>query len=271
MRMSSTVAILFAIIMLLAGNATAQDEINIERKNTLYDVLPRWLVDMPTAGTLRKGYYNLGLRIQPYGGGLFYCDIGLSNRLMLGVSYGGRRLISDRDVDWNPRIGFSAKFRVIDEIEVFPAFTVGYTDQGHGAWIDSWDRYEFKSRGFYGVLSRNFYFYQWTSGWHFGMNYSLEGETDNDESVNFFAGIDVAFNYNLALMFEYDLAINDDKSAVPVSGKGRGYLNLSVKWLFTANLELELLAKDLLINRPGDNNTFSREVRLTFIDSFGRR
>ena len=265
------------ILIVCAAPLTAQENYNQEvpndRANTLYDVLPRWLVDCPTAGTLHRGYYNLGLNIFRDGGGLGFADIGLSSRFMLGVSYGGQGLISDHSVDWFPRIGFSTRFRIVDEMEFFPALTIGYSDQGHGGWSAEFDRYEYKSRGFFGVLSRNFYFYQWSAGWHAGLNYSLEHDIDNDKNLNLFLGIDVAFNYNLGLLVEWDSGLNDNDETTPISGRGRGYMNTSIKWLFTSNLELELLLKDLFNNRPnwrGYNAGVSREIRLTYIDSFGR-
>ena len=177
-------------------------------------------------------------------------------------------MVSNKNPDWNPRIGFSLKFRIIDELEYFPGVAVGYTDQGFGAYRPDYDRYTFKSRGFYGVASRSFYFYQWTAGWHFGVNYSLEDDGDGDNDINIFGGFDATFNYNLALLLEYDAGLNDDRGEFPeVAGKGRGYLNLSIKWLFAEDLELEILLKDLLINRR-EADTFTREVRLLYVDHF---
>jgi hypothetical protein len=43
---------------------------------------------------------------------------------------------------------------------------------------------------------------------------------------------------------------------------------MSVKWLFTEHLEMEALFRDLLVNRRGEDITFSRGIRLTYIDKF---
>lgn len=263
--------LIFAGLLILSGsNAKAQ---NYDVSNTLYDVAPRWLVDMPTAGTLPRGHYQIGTRLYPSGGAIGFTDIGLSNRLMIGISYGGQDVVSNKNPNWNPKIEFSIRFRPIDEIDYFPAVTLGFSSQGNGAWDKDIERYTFKSRGFYGVVSRSFYFYQWTAGWHVGLNYSLESEVDDDKALNFFLGVDATFKYNLALLFEYDAALNDDRSTLPGSqepafgGKGRGYMNMSIKWLFTENLELEVMMKDLLVNRR-ESETITREMRLTYIDRF---
>jgi hypothetical protein len=102
----------------------------------------------------------------------------------------------------------------------------------------------------------------------------MENDVDKETDVNFFVGFDATFKYNLAMLLEWDAALNDDRSTLPngdkydFSGKGRGYLNLSVKWLFTEHLEIEALLKDLLVNRKGDGVTFIRGLKLTYIDTF---
>ncbi|HWR82234.1 MAG TPA: hypothetical protein VN285_02920 [Candidatus Deferrimicrobium sp.] len=272
MRLTASVAGAVLLTASLVSTIAAQES-GQWREGSLYETPPRWLVDVPTAGTLRRGAYTIGVRFYPNGGALGNCDIGLSNRLMLGISFGAEDVISSRSPNWNPRIEFSAKFRVIDEHEYFPAVSVGFTSQGFGAWNKDFDRYTFKSRGFYAVGSRSFYFYEWTAGWHAGINYSLENDVDDDKDLNFFLGVDATFKYNLALLLEIDAALNDDRSALPsgeiykFAGQGRGYLNLSVKWLFAENLELEALLKDLLVNRR-EAETITREIRLMYIDKF---
>ncbi|MEA3296485.1 MAG: hypothetical protein U9R56_01310 [candidate division Zixibacteria bacterium] len=262
------------LVLVISSGLKAQNDFS-GAQSSLYDVPPRWLIDMPTAGTLPRGYFNICFRFYPNGGTLASTDIGLSHRFMLGISFGGEGVLSTDDPDWNSRFEFSTKFRIIDEMEFFPAVTAGFSSQGFGAWDSDFERYQYKSRGFYAVVSRSFYFYSWTSGWHAGINYSLENEIDNDNNINFFGGFDATFKYNLALLLEYDAAFNDDWSDLPegmkdkekYSGKRYGYLNCAIKWLFAENLEIEFLIKDLLVNRR-ESSTFSRGVRLTYIDSF---
>jgi hypothetical protein len=259
------------VILLIPSAVLAQDDFDPADPG-LYGIPPRWVIDMPTAGTLPRGNFDMSVRVYS-GGALGMTNIGLSNRLQVGIAFGGGNIVSNQHPKWNPRIEFNVKFRVIDELEYFPAVTAGFSSQGYGAWDEEVQRYAFKSRGFYGVASRSFYFYNWTAGWHLGINYTLESDIDKDKDINFFGGLESSFRYNLGLAMEYDAAINDDRSKLPngdpnsFAGKGRGYLNLSIKWLFADNLQLEALAKDLLVNRR-ESETFAREVRLTYNDSF---
>jgi len=263
------------VLILTARPANAQETSPEVRPSTgFYSYPPRWLVDLPTAGTLPRASFGVAIRLYPDGGAMGMIDIGLSHRMQLGISYGGEGVISNQKADWNENINFNIKFRFVDEMEYFPAITGGFVSQGFGAWNDSLSRYTFKSRGFYAVASRSFYFYNWVAGWHAGINYSLEGKIDEDKSINAFGGFDATFQYNLAFVIEYDAALNDNKSTLPnnggpndFGGKGRGYLNTSLRWLFTDNLELEFMLKDLLTNRK-ESTTFTREVRITYIEGF---
>ena len=275
-----TVAIALLLFALSVGVQAQQPAAQSNQTSphaSLYQIPPRILIDCPTAGTLPRGNYDLVTRVFADGGAILRTDIGFVDRLQMGISYGGEQIFSRVEPTWNPSVEFSIKLRIIDELQVFPAVAIGFSSQGYGVWSDTFDRYEYKSRGFYAVMSRSFFLYNWTSSWHLGANYSLEKKVDEDADVNFFLGYDATFQYNIALLLEYDVALNDDRSSLPdgspypFAGKGRGYLNASLKWLFRDHLQLELLLKDILQNRrslAGEDNTIVRELRLTFTDGF---
>ncbi|PKK83522.1 MAG: hypothetical protein CVT49_08360 [candidate division Zixibacteria bacterium HGW-Zixibacteria-1] len=238
-----------------------------EPARTLYDIPPRVLIDAPTAGTLPRGSFDIMMSVYSNGGILGKTSIGLSNRFMVGMSYGAEGIISDRTANANPEIEFNVKLRLIDENYYLPAFAVGFNSQGYGAYIDDRKRYTYKSKGFYGVISRSFMLQNLNAGVHAGANYSLEYDYDSEEEPSFFFGMDARFNYNIGFFIEYDLALNDNRSSIGYA-KGRGYLNASLKWMYSENLELEFVVKDLLLNRREDASTFGRELRFTYIEFF---
>lgn len=234
---------------------------------SLFDIPPRDLINAPTAGTLPRGCFNIAIRVYNNGGLLSSTSIGLSSRFQIGMSYGASGIISDYEADENPSIEFNVKLRLIDESYYLPAFSIGFNSQGYGAYLDDRERYTYKSKGFFGAISRSFYMKDVAMGGHAGINYSLENELDDDKEVTFFVGLDARFAYNIGFLMEYDLAINDDRSSVGYA-KGRGYFNLGIKWMYSENLELEFILSDILQNRHGEELTVGRELRITYIEFF---
>jgi len=243
----------------VAAQAVVHDDIG----QTYFDVQPRMMIDAPTAWTLPRGAFDFVTRVYPEGGVLGEVAIGLSNHFMIGISYGADRIISEREAIRNPRLELNVKLKLVDEQYYFPAIAVGFASQGYGSWDNELDRYTYKSKGFYAVITRSLYFYKWSLGGHAGINYSLRND-DNDDDPSFFVGIDSRFSQNFALVMEYDLALNDNKSAQRY-GRGRGYLNMGLKWIYSENLELEAILKNLLNNRRGVGS-FSRGIRITYME-----
>ncbi len=231
----------------------------------LFNWQPTILVDCPTAGTLKRGQFDAVIRTYPRGGVLAATDIGLTNRLQVGISYGAEGIIAEESPNWNPRIEFNVKLSLIDEGLVFPAATIGFCSQGYGSWYDAADRYTYKSKGFFAVASKNYPVYDWQLGLHGGLNYSTE-QQDEDDNLNFFVGLDTRFNKDVGLVAEYDFALNDNRAATSL-GKGNGYLNLALQWIYADNLIMDVLLKNLANNRDGVTDIW-RGLRVTYVESF---
>jgi hypothetical protein len=259
------VSSLLTILLLSSAILQAQYDADTAPAIDRYSWQPTMLVDCPTAGTLKRASFNVVMRAYPNGGVLTRTNIGLSNRLTLGISYGAEKILAEERPNWNPRIEFNVKLSLIDEGLVAPAFALGFCSQGFGSWIDDPDRYTYKSKGFYGVASKNYPFYDWQIGFHGGANYSTEGD-DKDENIDFFVGLDTRLNKDVSLVLEYDFATNDDKDEISL-GKGRGYLNLSLQWLYADNLVMEILLKNLNNNRKEARDIW-RGLRVTYVEYF---
>ncbi|MCX6831764.1 MAG: hypothetical protein NT028_06445, partial [candidate division Zixibacteria bacterium] len=70
------------------------------------------------------------------------------------------------------------------------------------------------------------------------------------------------------------LALNDNKydkanlNDVTIhSGKGWGYFNVGIRWIFSERLELGLDLENLFENRA-DVNSFTRGLRITYLEFF---
>ena len=77
--------------------------------------VPRWLVDGPTAGMLPAGRLSADLRLYGDSGILSQIEIGVHNRVSVGVSFGGQHLVGSREASWNPRVEVAGRVRVIEE------------------------------------------------------------------------------------------------------------------------------------------------------------
>lgn len=227
------------------------------------------MVDLPTAGTLNRAQYAVNLRMQPQGGLLFGLSFGLFDRLNFGFSYGGTNVIGYDRIDWNPYYpAFQGKYRVIDESYYGPAVALGFNSQGFGAYDTGNSRYLVRSSGFYATASKNYNFLG-TLAFHGGANYSIEDRHNPDNSLNFFAGMEKSINPELWVLAEYDFALNDNTED-SLYGKGYGYLNLGMRWLFSQKLMLEFDLKNILRNglRDTDAGSIGRTVKIAYYDSF---
>jgi len=244
--------VLTAICLTFVANATAQ----------YAQVSPR-LVDLPTAGTLERGSYQIDLRSYTGGGLLASVNVGITERVLLGMSYGGLNLIGEGDVNWNPEPGIEARVRVIDEnFTNMPAVTIGFDSQGFGPYSDSFERYETKSRGLFVVATKNYAMLE-NLGLHVGLNWSLERD-DKDKELNVFIGGDLSLNPEFHLFAEYDFANNDNEND-SVFGSGNGYFNGGIRWLFARQLFLQFNFKNLFENGP---NRIRREFRVGYYELF---
>jgi hypothetical protein len=229
------------------------------------------LIDSPTAGILQRGEAEISAKLYKRNGLILGTQIGLFPRFMFGVNYGAENIVGNQNPEWHDRVEFSAKFRIMDETNALPAIALGYDSQGHGNYHSEAERYDIKSKGFFGVLSKNYYFLG-NLGFHLGTNYSLERE-DKDEEINIFAGFDKSIGDAVAFLCEYDLAWNDndgwenDPFNEAVKGLGYGYLNASIDVYFSEYLILKLSMYDLLENRKdteGSDRTLSLLYYMTF-------
>ena len=207
------------------------------------------LVDCPTAGLISKGRYGIDMRLFPNGGVLGQIDAGVLKRISIGISFGGTQIIGDDAISWYPRVEASARYRVIEETQGLPALLFGYETQGFGAHQDN--RYQIKSKGLYGAMSKNYMSGLGQFGVHGGVNLTRENGEDGDLSG--WLGIDKSINEELMIVGEYDFAINDNED--DSLGSGKGYLNLGAYWSAVPNVSIGFLMKNILRNRDDDSHS----------------
>ena len=222
----------------------------------------RYLIDMPTAGVLEKGFVGLNTDIMPQGVLIAYLEVGVFENISFGISYGGANLIGSGKVDWYKYPGVIFRARILNETTTIPAFTVGFNSQGKGMYFNDEKRYAIKSPGFYAAASKNFDFLGFLA-LHATANYSLEN-TDGDNFVNFMVGFEKTLGSEVSFILEYDFALNDNKGEF---GNGKGYLNTGLRWSLGNGFTIELDLRDLLKNRNWNPNSADRALRIEYIQA----
>ncbi|OGV97322.1 hypothetical protein A2W24_00505 [Microgenomates group bacterium RBG_16_45_19] len=276
--MRSKLWILLVFLVLFTGSVSAQgffsrqnqneegeEQVEGQRRGPTAILLPRKLIDIPTANMLPRGSFDFDFRVYPKGGIFAAVDIGLTHWFMLGAAYGGENILGEGGVNWNPRAEFLGRIRIIQETYALPSVALGFDSQGSGAFNDSLKRYTIKSKGFYAAVSKNYLWGAVPIGFHGGINYSLETK-DGDENPSLFIGTDIMFNDQVVLEVSYDFALNDNRKG-SYFGRGRGYFDTALRWLYSETLQMEFQLKNLLQNRKG-STTISREFRVIYIEFF---
>jgi hypothetical protein len=244
--------VLFAVFLSLVGYGQ-----EIQPAQSIF------IIDCPTAATLDRGSFLGEIRAYTAGGLQSGLRVGLSDRFMIGISYGGSNIIGEGSVDWNPNPGVELRYRMFHEQLNFPAISAGFNNQGYGAYIDSLERYSEKSKGVFLAASKSYRFLG-ALAFHGGINYSFE-TGDNDKGLNGFIAIEKSINEEVGIFVEYDLAMNDNTGKN--IGSGKGYLNASLKWSFGGQVFIDFIWKNILHNKNNQPHS-SRQIRLYFVQYF---
>lgn len=206
---------------------------------------PIALVDKPTAGMLKRASYLVTSNYFQDGGMLVGLSVGVFDRFMFGISYGGADIIGRNAIRMNPLPGVQAKLRVFNEGSLLPAIVVGFDSQGRETFLDSLDRFSIKSPGAYVAASRN-YALLGNLSIHGGVNFTTERK-DGDKDMNAYLGLEKSIGEDISILAEYDFAFNDDHGRAV--GRGRGYLNLAFRWHWGKGLVVGFDLKNVIKNQ----------------------
>jgi hypothetical protein len=221
----------------------------------------RYLIDMPTAGILEKGYVGFTNDVLPDGVLISKLEVGAFDNVSFGISYGGANVIGAGPPRWYKWPGINIRFRLFNESITLPAITLGFDSQGKGEYFDSLGRYAIKSPGFFGAVSKNFAFLGYLSI-HGCANYSLETK-DGDNFIDLYAGFEKTLGPHLSIIAEYNFALNDNASKN--FGNGNGYLNIGLRWSLGEGFTFGFDLRDLLDNKKINPTVADRALRIEYI------
>jgi len=238
----------------LFAQNTAGDASNIE---------PRYIIDTPTAGLLKRGAFSFESNFFQDGGVMFGMYAGALDKLTFGVSYGGTGIIGKNSARMQKLPGVMIKYRLFDETEAMPAIAFGFDSQGKETYIDSLERFTIKSRGIFVAGSKNYSMLGFLS-FHGGVNWSME-KKDGDKDMDVFVAVEKSIGSELSLLTEYDFAFNDNNGSA--YGQGKGYLNAGIRWALASGLTLGFDLKNIVKNQ-NNVNFANRTLKVEYIRTF---
>ena len=239
-----------------------------------------YVIKEPTAWTRPKGEVAISTGFTPW---VVRGEIAILDYVLLGVAYGGTDVLGYGKPDFNPYPAFQAKFRLTNGGPVLPALSIGYDDMGQGRYLDGvnpyhsknetrdtgvrkiidYNRYVIKAKGFYVVASQEYGLFG-ALGFHFGANYGVR-ERKDDDSLDFFMGIEKSLGPRFMAMLTYDMGFNDDNDNA--LGEGRGFLSAGARWSVSDDFDLDFYFTNLLDNqetRLGDEGKNYRMFYITY-------
>ena len=102
-----TVGILTLFVISLPSVSHAQETVDFEAASPYEaEVGNRILIDIPTAYSLPRGAYDIRFSVHSGGSLIAGTNIGLSEFLMVGFSYGANGVFSQDDPNYNPNVEF---------------------------------------------------------------------------------------------------------------------------------------------------------------------
>lgn len=236
----------------------------------------QYLIDMPTAGVLKKGNVGTSFYLMPEGVFIAQLDVGVFDNFSFGISYGASNFIGVGTPSWYKLPGVNIKVKVLEETETMPAISIGFDSQGKGQFFTNYsdfnksdtntadfeiNRFKIKSPGFFIAGSKNFQFLGYLS-LHGCVNYSLERD-DMDKDLNLRIGAEKTLGSKLSIIAEYDFAVNDNIQTS--MGDGTGYLNAGIRWSIGEGFTIGFDLRDLLSNKKLNTGAADRAVKVEFI------
>ncbi|MER3328954.1 MAG: YjbH domain-containing protein, partial [Candidatus Kapaibacterium sp.] len=191
----------------------------------------RRIIDMPTAGVIPKGTFEVNTFLMQSGGLMTEFAASPFDNFVLGVSFGGSNIIGVSTPSFQDFPGVQIKYRILDETKTFPALALGLNSQGLGLYDKTEERYQTASPGVYISSSKSF---KWPVGLvyvHAGINYSLEPKP-NDRSVNFYFGAEQTIYKRISIGAEFNANLENNTFFM----ENNGLLNFQVKWAASENL-----------------------------------
>ena len=193
------------------------------------------LVDTPTAFTMYRGEFNIGIWGYDNGGILTRTTLGVHDNIFLGVTFDVENLIGDDKVQFNIP-GVLARIKITDGWDTFPLLIA----VGYDAFYDAFNQKVYSvdninSRLIFGpylVVTKPVYLFNQEQHFHFGIRLPVQ-PTYAPQDTSFFAGFDIPIGPFIP-MFEIERVFFD------ASRLSQTLFNVGFRYHLYENFALEL-------------------------------
>lgn len=215
-----------------------------------------YLVDQPDLYVPGHGVYGIQLRFGPTGEVLANANIGLFNRLCLGLSYGASNFIGPENPNFYSQPGIQARLMAVEQSLYMPTIILGFDNQGYGAYISADDRYLIMSKGLYLQIGKTIEYPGLSITPNLGMNYCFE----SSGRIDLFSGLKFQFGASVQVLVEYSPNFSDELD------QNKGFFNVGVNYIFFEDVFFQFALRDLLENNEGMQ--LNRMIKFGFNQSF---
>lgn len=205
------------------------------------------LIDVPTATTLLRGYYNIDFVAYGSGGIQTKVIMGLTDRIMLGVSEDIGQAIGNKESDWNIP-GVVAKVNIIFPEANSTGIAIGYDALLNNEYGKCYNN-KMTDDVVYGVyiaFSKQVSLFKGEQYWHFGIRFPLlpyEARIGG-KNISLYTGLNIIVNDELMLIGEIEnIYINGNRGKEVLYNAGLKYsfsenLSAGVSFQYTASREI---------------------------------
>lgn len=196
------------------------------------------IVREPTAGMVAPGTYSISLSTFPSDGLRFSFSLGIVDRLMAGLGFGGWNITGLHEPTWFDHVYIKAGFRVLDESTPFPGIVIGFDNEPE--MVRTGSSYRRSARDLYLAASKNFMTIGGDLAFHFGISMDVQ----DPQHAGLWVGADKSLPGGFGIATEWDLA-TDQADSVRFDNGG-GFFNAELFWESFGQVRISLQFIDIL-------------------------
>jgi hypothetical protein len=191
-----------------------------------------YLVNIPTAETVRKGEADLAFRIYKGGGVVIDTGFGITQNVLVGIPLDLANAISDEEIETSLPLLLSAKVKIVEGTDKIPTVAFGYYDP-YG-YKKRWSGKRIKGiKGLYIVATKPIVLLDFEHRLCFGIIADVEDYEKGGLSL--FFGSEFWLGENIALLIEAEEIFIDKGEEEREAG-----FNLGMRWRIREVLRFEI-------------------------------